>query len=173
MLRKLSILLLLFSLTYLLTGCRLQRVIRRQISPLPNTPTNQNSERETTDAVIDPDQFNALYLGHSFGRPFAEQMEDFSSRAGIENHTQHIIFRGGQNGSPQSLWESNSIRQDIQTQLDSGEIDLVIMICCSEEFLTSGGTTDQAIWDITEYALAQNPDTRIGLALPWVDFPTE
>ncbi|MEM7333268.1 MAG: hypothetical protein AAF490_14355, partial [Chloroflexota bacterium] len=83
------------------------------------------------------------------------------------------VFRGGRSGSPQSLWESNSQRQLIQTQLDSGEIDLVIMICCSEEFIASSGTTDQAIWDITEYALAQNSDTRIGLALPWIDFPTD
>ena len=55
--------------------------------------------------------------------------------------------------------------------LDTGEIDLVIMICCSNEFIESNGASDQVILDFTVHALTQNLDTRIGLALPWVDFP--
>ena len=45
------------------------------------------------------------------------------------------------------------------------------MICCSKELLNSGVTESWAELEIAEYALAQNPDTRIGLAMPWVDFP--
>ena len=45
------------------------------------------------------------------------------------------------------------------------------MICCSVEFIETGGQSDEAIWNFTDYALDKNPNTRIGLSMLWKDFP--
>ena len=55
--------------------------------------------------------------------------------------------------------------------LDTGQIDVLIMICCSVEFVETGAQSDEAIWNFTDYALDKNPDTRIGLSMLWKDFP--
>ena len=113
-----------------------------------------------------------LYIGHSFGRPFASNLGTVTEIAGVEGHEQHIIFRGGENGAPQAMWEAPRQQALIKEQLDTGTVDVVVMICCSVEFRETEGASDQAIVDIASYALEQNPDTRIGLAMPWIDFPS-
>ncbi|MFN3196917.1 MAG: hypothetical protein ACE366_00675 [Bradymonadia bacterium] len=110
-----------------------------------------------------------LYMGHSFGRPFAEQLTDFTEAMGIEGHQQEIAFAGGANGPPQALWEHEGRRAQIQAILDGGDIEVLTMICCSESFLESG--EEWAVRSWMDYALAQNPDTRFALAMPWLDFP--
>jgi len=59
---------------------------------------------EAVDAACRPpsqgEGVNALYIGHSFGRPFAEQFTDFTVNAGIESHTQQIVFSGGASVAP-------------------------------------------------------------------------
>ena len=48
------------------------------------------------------------------------------------------------------------------------------MICCSADWVANlGQSDDQAVWNFTSYALQQNPNTRIGLAMPWSDFPED
>jgi len=113
-----------------------------------------------------------LYIGHSFGRPFAANLESITGLAGIDGHEQHIIFKGGEGGAPQAMWEAPEQQALIMERLDTGTVDVVVMICCSQEFKDSAGESDQAIFDISAYALEQNPDTRIGLAMPWLDFPS-
>ena len=110
-------------------------------------------------------------MGHSFGRPFAENMEAAADLAGIEGHNQLIVSRGGEKGAPQAMWEAPKVQAEIKAKLDTGTVDVLIMICCSKAMLMSGVTESWAEPEIAEYALAQNPDTRIGLAMPWVDFP--
>lgn len=119
------------------------------------------------------DGVQVLYMGHSFGRPFAERLDAFALRAGIANHETQIVFSGGESGSPGSLWASPEKRGQIQDLLRTGTIDVLVMICCSDEFVASNGASDQAIWDVAAYALAYNDATRIVLALPWVDFPAD
>ena len=46
------------------------------------------------------------------------------------------------------------------------------MICCSPEFIETLDT-DLAIWNFTDYAVEKNPSVRIGLAMPWKDYPAE
>jgi len=113
-----------------------------------------------------------LYIGHSFGRPFAANLESITGLAGIDGHEQHIIFKGGEGGAPQAMWEAPEQQALIMERLDTGTVDVVVMICCSQEFKDSAGQSDHAIFDISAYALEQNPDTRIGLAMPWLDFPS-
>ncbi|RJU98901.1 MAG: hypothetical protein DWC10_02610 [Candidatus Poseidoniales archaeon] len=123
-------------------------------------------------ADVDGGDENVLYIGHSFGRPFARLIEDYAHTAGIKEHTQYIEFSGGESGSPGLLWEDAEHRANIKAFLDTGEIDVLIMICCSPEFIETLDT-DQAIWNFTDYAVEMNPDVRIGLAMPWKDYPAE
>jgi hypothetical protein len=121
---------------------------------------------------VDSEDYNVLYIGHSFGRKFAELLEDYAHTAGEASHAQYIEFSGGESGSPGLLWEDAEHRTNIKAFLDTGEIDVLIMICCSPEFIQTLDT-DQAIWNFTDYAVDKNPNVRIGLAMPWKDFPGE
>jgi len=112
-----------------------------------------------------------LYIGHSFGRPFAARMEQWTANAGIMGHTQGVVFSGGASGAPQALWDHPQKSLAIKGILDSGEVETLIMICCSMRFLEDG--TDPAIRLWMDYALEHNPNTRFVLALPWPDFPED
>ncbi|MEO1230612.1 MAG: hypothetical protein AAFZ18_17080 [Myxococcota bacterium] len=111
---------------------------------------------------------DTLYMGHSFGRPFAEQLTDFADRAGIPDHHQQIVFGGGSSGSPRALWDHPARSAEIKRRLESGQ-DVLVMICCSEGFVDGAGDPAIRLW--IDYALSRNPNTRIVLALPWLDFP--
>lgn len=125
--------------------------------------------------LVESDNYNVLYIGHSFGKIFAQQMEELSELAGITNHSQYIELSGGASGAPDALWADDGHRENIKAYLDTGEIDVLIMICCSREFIGReqgiSNFTDEAIHNFTSYATEQNPDVRIGLAMPWKDFP--
>ncbi|MFT6400277.1 MAG: hypothetical protein ACJAYU_005048 [Bradymonadia bacterium] len=116
------------------------------------------------------DGLNALYIGHSFGRPFADRLPDVASSVGVA-HSQEVVMRGGERGAPQALWDDLEARAEAQGLLDEGDVDVLIMICCSESFLEDGSDAAIPLW--IDYALAQNPSTRFVLALPWPDFPEE
>jgi len=122
---------------------------------------------------VNADDYNVLYIGHSFGRIFAETLEVYAHDAGFSDHAQFIEMSGGASGAPDALWADNGHRKNIKAYLDTGEIDVLIMICCSIEFIEGGLQSDEAIWNFTAYAIQNNPDTRIGLALPWKDYPSE
>ena len=132
---------------------------------------SNDSGSDTTPEDVNADEHNVLYIGHSFGRRFAESLEDYAHVAGFEDHAQYIEFSGGESGSPGLLWEDAAHRANIKAYLDTGEIDVLVMICCSPEFIQTLDT-DQAVWNFTDYAVAQNPEVRIGLAMPWKDFPS-
>ena len=126
---------------------------------------------DEADSSSEVEGLEVLYMGHSFGRPFAENMEAAADLAGIEGHNQLIVSRGGEKGAPQAMWEAPKVQSEIKAELDTGTVDVLVMICCSKAMLMSGVTESWAELEIAKYALAQNPDTRIGLAMPWVDFP--
>ena len=126
---------------------------------------------DETNSFSEVEGLEVLYMGHSFGRPFAENMEAAADLADIEGHNQLIVSRGGEKGAPQAMWEAPKVQAEIKATLNTGTVDVLIMICCSKELLNSGFAESWAELEIAEYALAQNPDTRIGLAMPWVDFP--
>ena len=109
--------------------------------------------------------FNALFIGHSFFRPFAEGMPTLAAHAGIANHTQSIVFSGGASGAPEALWNNPNKRAQIQAVLDGGDVDLFAMTY-HPDYPTITGYVN---W--INYALAQNPNTRIVVALPWLTYP--
>jgi len=144
-----------------------QETLDTTISPSPPSEVT-----ETVESVGIVEGKKILYIGHSFGRPFARELPSFVEMAGIDNHVQEIVFRGGPNGSPQSLWEDPKVRVEIQDILAEGDTDLLIMICCSENFLESR-QSDWAVENWIDYALSVNPDTDFALALPWPDYPED
>ena len=121
---------------------------------------------------VNSEDYNVLYIGHSFGRKFAESLEEYAHIAGETSHAQYIEFSGGESGSPGLLWEDAEHQANIKAFLNTGEIDVLVMICCSPEFIQTLDT-DQAVWNFTDYAVDKNPNVRIGLAMPWKDFPGE
>jgi hypothetical protein len=84
----------------------------------------------TTAPPAPPDRtdrgLTVLYAGHSFGRPFAENMIKGARLAGVKRHEQRVVFRGGENGAPQAMWGDPSVQALIKEQLDDGEVDVVI-----------------------------------------------
>ena len=144
--------------------------ISTQNATTTSSPPIETVETVETVAIIEGKK--VLYIGHSFGRPFARELPSFVEMAGIDNHVQEIVFRGGPNGSPQSLWEDPKVRVEIQDILAEGDTDLLIMICCSENFLESR-QSDWAVENWIDYAVSVNPDTDFALALPWPDYPED
>ena len=111
--------------------------------------------------------FNSLLIGHSFFRPFAEALVEDAARAGIANHRGEIVFAGGQNGAPEALWDNANRRAEIQAVLDRGGIELFAMTYHNAYPSLRG----YRLW--IDYALQQNPEVRIAVALPWGSYPEE
>ena len=159
----------------MLLGCSSSEVAKTSPQETLNTsiaPSPPSEVTETVETVDIVEGKKVLYIGHSFGRPFARELPSFVEMAGIDNHVQEIVFRGGPNGSPQSLWEDPKVREEIQNILAEGDTDLLVMICCSENFLESR-QSDWAVENWIDYALSVNPDTDFALALPWPDYPED
>lgn len=144
--------------------------------PVSSSPTSSPpSSTVAPDAAVLPaiEGLEVLYMGHSFGRPFAELLTEAAGSAGVVDHVQHMVFRGGEKGAPQAMWADPKVRAKIVEVLDTGNVDVVIMMCCSEDLLASELSFSKAELEIARYALERNPDTRFGLGLPWVDFPAD
>jgi hypothetical protein len=151
--------------------------IARALAPLSCNEMAQTLGEQFPQVAADcgasepSDGVHALYIGHSFGRAFAERMPVWTQNAGVVGHTQDVVFRGGSNGAPQALWDNQGARAEIQGILDGGDVDVLIMICCSASFLMNGSDPAIRLW--MDYALERNPNTRFALALPWPDFPAD
>jgi hypothetical protein len=116
-----------------------------------------------------------MLMGHSFFRPFADEMPYHALRSGVDGHSQNVEFSGGASGAPLALWNDAGHRARIQAVLDAGDVDVFGMTCCDLEFTTEGDpiliTEGYQLW--FDYALAQNPDTAFFIGMPWIDFPTD
>ena len=65
------------------------------IEDQPDPPAVEVEQaNDETDPSTEVEGLEVLYIGHSFGRPFAENMEAAAVLAGIEGHTQLIVSRG-------------------------------------------------------------------------------
>jgi len=107
---------------------------------------------------------NTLFMGHSFFAPIARQMPFHMSQLGIDDHSQHVEMSGGETGTPIALWEDEEHRNTIQAVLDTGEVELFGMTASP----TIEGYT---LW--IDYALSKNPNTKIVIGTPWLDFPAD
>lgn len=108
---------------------------------------------------------NSVFIGHSFFDPYVQGMPFHAAQAGFVDHSQMRFFSGGSSGAPQALWENASKRTMIQGMLDGGDVNLFGMTY-HPDYPTIEGYRN---W--VNYALQQNPDTRIFIALPWLPGP--
>lgn len=127
--------------------------------------TSCKKEEETADNANGQ---NMLLIGNSFFRPYAEQLDVLALDAGFSDHESTIVMRGGDNGRPINFWNDSSSAEhnSIKAALDQGNIDIFGM--------TAGHDTDDRIeghraW--INYALQNNPDITIFIAIPPIDFP--
>ena len=124
-----------------------------------------------------------MLMGHSFFRPFADQMPYHTARAGVDGHSQNVEFSGGASGAPLALWNDAGHRANIQAALNGGDVDVFGMTCCDWELTLEGdpvldpeGNPVLSLggWQLWfDYALAQNPDTEFFIGIPWIDYPTD
>lgn len=124
-----------------------------------------------------------MLMGHSFFRPTADQMPYHAIRAGIDGHSQNVEFSGGASGAPGALWDDAEHRANIQTVLNSGDVDVFGMTCCDWELTPEGDPVldpeGNPVLSLSgwqrwfDYALDQNPDTKFFIGIPWLDYPTD
>ena len=126
--------------------------------------------KEETPQPIQTQGYNMLLIGNSFFKPYAEKLDDLSIFAGFENHNSTRITRGGENGRPINFWnDSNtSEHQQIKATLDQGNIDIFGMTAGHEP---EDPTEGHRAW--INYALQNNPNIIIFIAIPQIDFPAD
>ncbi|MBS2211278.1 hypothetical protein KEM09_07695 [Carboxylicivirga mesophila] len=120
-----------------------------------------------------PEGYNMLLIGNSFFKPYANNLEVLALDAGIENHNATIVFRGGANGQPINLWndlESNE-HKEIKAVLDQGDVELFGMTSGHDYENPDDRIEGHRAW--IEYALRNNPDISVFIAIPTVDYPSE
>lgn len=113
------------------------------------------------------DGFDSLFIGHSFFRPMAEEMAVLAPAAGFDEHTQTVVFSGGATGAPQGLWIQDGKRTEIQGVLDTGTIELFGMTYHPSHPTLEGYRN----W--IDYALVDNPDVAVFIAIPWLTDPVD
>ena len=108
--------------------------------------------------------YSTLFMGHSFFAPIARQIPTHMTQLGNDYHNQHVEMSGGASGTPIALWEDEGHRNIVQAILNTGEVELF------------GMTADPTMEGYTlwiDYALSKNPNTRIVIGTPWLDFPAD
>ena len=113
--------------------------------------------------------YNMVLIGNSFFRPYAERIGELAIDAGYEDHKSEVVFRGGDNGRAQNLWNDNGeATRSIKEALDKGGVDFLGMTAGVLEENPTDGYRD---W--INYALQNNPDINIFISIPPIDFPME
>tara|TARA_B110000908_G_scaffold170752_1_gene231242 strand:- start:57 stop:905 length:849 start_codon:yes stop_codon:yes gene_type:complete len=128
------------------------------------------SKEEETTQTLETKGYNMLLIGNSFFKPYAQKLDEMAINAGFVEHISTRITRGGENGRPINFW-NDSLSQahlDIKAALDQGDIDIFGM--------TAGHDTLDRIeghraW--INYALQNNPNITIFIAIPQIDFPAD
>jgi len=122
-------------------------------------PVNENSQG-----------YNMLLIGNSFFRPYAEKLDELAIYAGIDEHISKRITNGGDNGRPINFWNDSLTRKhwEIKEALDQGNIDVFGMTAGHEP---EDRTEGHRAW--INYALQNNPDITIFIAIPQINFPAE
>ena len=106
--------------------------------------------------------YRGLFMGHSFFRPSADQLNQRSAEWGIDGHIGHTIFRGGTNGSPLMLWENSQVLQEATDLLSGGQIELLALTYYSAE---NSRIEDYQQW--FNLALESNPEIKFLITIPW------
>ena len=115
--------------------------------------------------------YNMLLIGNSFFKPYAQKIDTLAIDAGFINHQSTLITRGGENGTPINLWNDSTTQahSEIKSTLDEGNVDIFGMTSGHDTSNLNDRIQGHRAW--IEYALQNNPDITIFIAIPQVDFP--
>ncbi len=130
-------------------------------------PTTTTAAADGADVPGGTLGYTMLTAGHSFFGPVAEHFEQFVVNAGLVEHIQWLVFEGGEGGAPEALWNNEPRRQEMQSHLATGDIDLLVLTYHP----MYGGPDGYRNW-INE-AIGHNPDTMIAIGIPWLLNPTD
>ena len=127
------------------------------------TKENISSEDESTG-------YNMLLMGHSFFRPYAENLNDLATEANLYEHSSTVVFRGGENGRPINFWNDSTSEEHqlIKSTLDRGNIE-VFGMTAGYDIDSENPTEGHSAW--IRYALQKNPNVIIFIGIPPFDFP--
>ena len=107
---------------------------------------------------------NGLFAGMSFFVPVATAFNVAAEDSDFPDHGFDFFFQGGANGAPQSLWDNEAWRAEIDGKLAPGEVDLFGLSI-------PNGTEENAgqgygLW--FNQALSHNPDTTFFIGVPYL-----
>jgi hypothetical protein len=145
-----------------LAPCTLDSSIAAGNAPLTALLNNPN-EVFYLEPSFQSTGFITLVTGNSFVNSIGWGIPDHAATAGIANHEHSQVIRGGGNGAPEALWNDATRGPEIRGILDGGDVDLFIMTSLPA---TMNG---YRLW--IDYLLAQNPETHVGIAAPWIPSP--
>ena len=114
--------------------------------------------------------YNMLLIGNSFFRPYADHLDNLTTEANLFEHNSTVVFRGGENGRPINLWNDSTTEEHqlIKSTLDQGNIE-VFGMTSGYDIDSDNPTEGHSAW--INYALQNNPNIIIFIAIPTFDFP--
>ena len=114
--------------------------------------------------------YNMLLIGNSFFRPYADHLDNLTTEANLFEHNSTVVFRGGENGRPINLWNDSVTEEHqlIKSTLDQGNIE-VFGMTSGYDIDSDNPTEGHSAW--INYALQNNPNIIIFIAIPTFDFP--
>lgn len=117
--------------------------------------------------------YNMLLIGNSFFRPYAANLEQIAIDAGFVNHNDTVVFRGGENGWPINFWNDSTTDEHylIKSVLDEGGVEFFGMTSGHDPNYPDDRIEGHRRW--IEYALQNNPNINIFIAIPPIDYPAD
>ena len=114
--------------------------------------------------------YNMLLIGNSFFKPYADHLDNLTTEANLFEHNSTVVFRGGENGRPINLWNDSTTEEHqlIKSTLDQGNIE-VFGMTSGYDIDSDNPTEGHSAW--INYALQNNPNIIIFIAIPTFDFP--
>lgn len=112
----------------------------------------------------DKSGYRSIFMGHSFFAPIARELPFHMTQLGFSDYIQHVESSPGETGTPLALWQDDGHRTNVQSLLDTGDIELLAMTASP---VLEGYT----VW--VDYALSKNPNTKFVIGTPWLDFPAD
>jgi hypothetical protein len=126
--------------------------------------------KDETPQQIQPQGYNMLLMGNSFFKPYANHLNTLANEANFFEHNSTVVTRGGENGRPINLWNDSTTEEHqlIKSTLDQGNIE-VFGMTAGYDIDSDNPTEGHSAW--INYALQNNPNIVIFIAIPTFDFP--
>ena len=114
--------------------------------------------------------YNMLLMGNSFFKPYADHLNTLATEANLNEHNSTVVKRGGEYGRPINLWNDSNTEEHqlIKSTLDQGNIE-VFGMGAGYDIDSDNPTEGHSAW--INYALQNNPNIIIFIAIPTFDFP--